>query len=415
MRQIHLLSFEGPDGYAMAGGIGTRVSGLVDALATMGFETHLWFVGDPARPGHESRGHLHLHRWCQWISAHHPMGVYAGQEVKVEDYGRSLPPWLVDHLASTLAADDRAIVIAEEWQTAPAVLHLDALLRERGLRDRVSILWNANNTFGFETIDWPRLASAATLTTVSRYMLHLMRAFGVEPAVIPNGLSPEAFGAISESASRWVRERLARRTLLAKVARFDPDKRWLSAIEITARLKRAGLRPLLVARGGLETYGETILDAARSTGLRVSDRSLAAPGAQGLCGLVDASDDIDVITVTARLDWAARRLLFRESAVVLANSGHEPFGLVGLETMAVGGMACTGCSGEDYAVPGHNALVVQTGDPQEFVELFRRVREEPEDERAMRCAGRATARRYAWPDVIRRMLLPRAEMPWARS
>jgi hypothetical protein len=78
-------------------------------------------------------------------------------------------------------------------------------------------------------------------------------------------------------------------------------------------------------------------------------------------------------------------------------------------------MACTGCSGEDYAVPGHNALVVQTDDPDEFVALFRRLREEPEDEQAIRSAGRETARRYAWPGVIRRTLLPRAEMPWAQG
>jgi glycosyltransferase involved in cell wall biosynthesis len=415
VRQIHLLSFEGPDPYAQAGGIGTRVSGLVGALSAMGFETHLWFVGDPQRPGHESRGNLHLHRWCQWISRHHPNGVYAGEEAKVEDYGRSLPPWLADHLKATLGEDGRAVVIAEEWQTASAVLHLDALLRARGMRERVSLLWNANNTFGFETIDWGALSEAAAITTVSRYMLHLMRAYGVHPAVIPNGLSPEAFGAVPDEASRFLRERLARRTLLAKVARFDPDKRWLSAIGITSRLKRAGLQPLLVARGGLEPYGRTILDAARAAGLRVVDRAVPAPGARGLCGLLEASDDADVLCVTSHLDWDARRLLFRESAVVLANSGHEPFGLVGLETMAVGGMACTGCSGEDYAVPGHNALVVQTDDPDEFVALFRRLRAAPEDERAIRSAGRETARQYAWPGVIRRTLLPRAEMPWARG
>ena len=30
-----------------------------------------------------------------------------------------------------------------------------------GVRDRVRILWNANNVFGFEHIDWPRLREAA--------------------------------------------------------------------------------------------------------------------------------------------------------------------------------------------------------------------------------------------------------------
>ena len=107
------------------------------------------------------------------------------------------------------------------------------------------------------------------------------------------------------------------------------------------------------------------------------------------------------------MDPEARRVLFRASDVVLANSSHEPFGLVGLEAMAAGGIACTGCSGEDYAVGGQNALVLQTDDPGEFVELFRPLLENPDQLTAMRRAGRRTAREYAWPEVIRSNLLPR--------
>src|SRR5919109_5094152 len=84
--QFHILSFEGPDDYARAGGIASRVTGLVRALADAAYETHLWFVGDPARPGHESQGNLHLHRWCQWISQYHPAGVYEAEEGKRADY-----------------------------------------------------------------------------------------------------------------------------------------------------------------------------------------------------------------------------------------------------------------------------------------------------------------------------------------
>ncbi|HKK50740.1 MAG TPA: glycosyl transferase family 1, partial [Myxococcota bacterium] len=60
--QFHLLSFEGPDAYARAGGLATRVEGLARTLAQLGFETHLWFIGDPDAPGHEQQGDLHLHR-----------------------------------------------------------------------------------------------------------------------------------------------------------------------------------------------------------------------------------------------------------------------------------------------------------------------------------------------------------------
>jgi len=59
--QVHILSFEGPDAYARAGGLATRVTGLAAALAAAGCNTHLWFIGAPALPGHETRVRLRLH------------------------------------------------------------------------------------------------------------------------------------------------------------------------------------------------------------------------------------------------------------------------------------------------------------------------------------------------------------------
>jgi glycosyltransferase involved in cell wall biosynthesis len=75
--------------------------------------------------------------------------------------------------------------------------------------------------------------------------------------------------------------------------------------------------------------------------------------------------------------------------------------------MAAGGIACTGYTGEDYAMSGRNAIVLQTADPAEFVQLYLQVRRDPEYENSMRRAGRATARQYAWPSVIRTGLAPR--------
>ena len=50
------------------------------------------------------------------------------------------------------------------------------------------LLWNANNTKGFERIDWDRLNFVATLTTVSRYMKQIMRTYGLDRLIIPNGI-----------------------------------------------------------------------------------------------------------------------------------------------------------------------------------------------------------------------------------
>ena len=54
--QFVLLSFEGPDRYSLAGGLGTRVTELARALAQAGFTTHLIFIGDPNLPSVETVG-----------------------------------------------------------------------------------------------------------------------------------------------------------------------------------------------------------------------------------------------------------------------------------------------------------------------------------------------------------------------
>ena len=406
--QFHLLSFEGPDAYSRAGGLASRVEGLAATLAALGFETHLWFVGDPRLPGHQQCDNLHLHRWCQWVSEHHPDGVYAGEWGKEREFSASLPPSLFGEvLAPHLRAGGRAVVLAEEWHTVHATLGLHHLLRAAGLRDRVSLLWNANNVFGFEGIPWGSLGEAARITTVSRYMKHRMREWGVDALVIPNGLTEDAFEPPRRAAVAALRGRFRGRTLLMKMARWDPDKRWLETVNLAVELKRRGWRPLLVARGGSEPHGEEVRAAMRAQGLRMAVRQLARPGSEALVEALWDSGDADVVELRTHVDADARRVLFRGADAVLANSGHEPFGLVGLETMAAGGIACTGCSGEDYAVPGQNALVLETGDPQEFIGLFALLRQHPEEGRSMRRAGQATARRYAFEEVVRRALLPR--------
>jgi hypothetical protein len=113
--QFHILFFEGYDPYACAGGLASRITGLVHTLADVGYETHLWFVGDPHLPGHETHGRLQLHRWCQWISHYHPGGFYNGEEGKRVNYAASPPPFLCHEvLLPHLRQGKRAVILAEE-------------------------------------------------------------------------------------------------------------------------------------------------------------------------------------------------------------------------------------------------------------------------------------------------------------
>jgi glycosyltransferase involved in cell wall biosynthesis len=406
--QIHLLSFEGPDAYSRIGGLATRVSGLCQALVAAGHETHLWFVGEPGLPGYERRDGLHLHRFCQWISQYFPKGVYDGEYNKVPDYAGALPPVLLrDWLEPHIAKGGQAVIMGEEWQTADAILHLDHLLRHMGFRQRVRTFWNANNVFGFDHIDWARLRHAAQVTTVSRYMRQLMRQMDIEALVLPNGLPPEVYLSPDRAGVSALRAAFSGRVAITKMARWDPDKNWLGTVRLVAELKRQGHRPLLIARGGREDHGVDVLREMSALGLRVAPRTQHQDGTHGLSQILSDVHDIDVLHVMSQVDPDGRRALFRASDVVLANSTHEPFGLVGLEAMAAGGIACTGYTGEDYAISGRNAIVLQTDDPREFVELYQQVRTNPNYASSMRRAGRVTARQYAWPSIIRSSLAPR--------
>jgi len=404
---FHILSLEGPDPYSRAGGIASRVTGLARSLAAAGASTHLWFVGDPNRPHREVRECVELRRWCQWISAHHPGGVYDGEEGKRCDLGSSLPPYLVQEALLPRLADPRrrAVILAEEWQTVDAVLHLDHLLREAGVRERVEILWNANNTYGLDRVDWPRLKRAARITTVSRFMRERMHRWNVDPLVIPNGIPEEGFQEPPPELLREFRRKTVGRLVLGKVARMVPEKRWILAVDTVHALKEAGRRPLLVARGGGEGHGWEVLERAAAWGLRTVHRSGGEGDPAGLLEALRDTGDADLVMVDRPLAPAACRLLYRGADAVLANSRYEPFGLVGLEAMAVGGVACVGGTGEDFAHPGWNSLALQTEDPQEFLAVFHPL-QDPERSEEIRRRAREAAAWYRWDAVLERQLLP---------
>ena len=402
-----LLSFEGPDLYSLAGGLGTRIANLSQALAGKGFPTHLFFVGDPKLSGEEfmSEDKLVLHRWCQWISEYYPGGVYHGEGDKVNDYSRSIPPFVIERLVKPALTDDRLVVIqSEEWHTAEAVCQLSEQLRHLGLRDRVVIFWNANNTFGFDRIDWPRLAANATITTVSRYMKHIMRELGVNPLVIPNGIPESALVGAGDWTAARLKERLGADVLLTKVARYDPTKGWLQAVEATARLNRGGRKAVLLARGGIEPFGEEVMRTARNHGMYVRDVSANGPGVQAALDAIGESGEAEVLNLRFHCVPRLLSMLYHVSDAVLANSTHEPFGLVGLETMAAGGVAFTGGTGEDYAIHLHNSIVLETGDPAEIEAYVDYLDAHAGQEDVIRREGRQTARRFTWTEVIRNLI-----------
>ena len=407
-----ILSFEGPDQYSHAGGLGSRIRGLSSALAQMGNETHLFFIGDPDLPGYETKevGRLHLHRWCQWISRYHPGGVYDGESGKEADWSDSIAPWLeTELLAGKVAAGEIVVVLAEEWQTVRSVIALGRVIERNGWTHRVRIFWNLNNPFGAERIDWPALRKVAIITTVSRYMKQFMWRFGVDARVVPNGISHTWFDRPEGGAVADIRRLLNDRLTLVKVARGDPDKRWNMTIDAVAVMKQQGLSPVLLARGGVEPHGDEVIARARRRGLSVAPVSWSSDSPKALVLAISPVAGADVIDLRGYLNQRQLKVLYQAADAVIANSGVEPFGLVGLEVMACGGLAFVGATGEDYVTPGYDAVSLQTDSPDELAFHAAHMKLVNVASRAIRRSARRTALRYAWPSVVRRVLNPMIE------
>ncbi|GEM_PF-861699 len=402
-----LLSFEGPDPYSLAGGLGVRVTHLSYTLAEAGFGTQLLFIGDPHLPSHEIRsdGRLVLRRWSQWISTYYPMGVYEGENQKVADFSRSVPEFVVEHIIRpALARRKIPVVLAEEWQTAEAVCRLHELLRDVGMRAETLIFWNANNTYSFNRIDWRRLQNAATITTVSRYMKHVMWGMKINPLVIPNGVPRSLLEDVDDEQAARLRKSVGAEMMLCKVARWSPDKCWDAVVEATALLKEQGAKATLIARGGMEPYGEEVLDHASRLGLVIKEARPADGSLDGYLKALEEASPADVIDVKSPLPLEFLRVIYRAADSVLANSGHEPFGIVGLETMAAGGVAFTGCTGEDYAIPFVNSIVLETSEPQEIADYALFLQAHPEESARIRQAARESARFFTWDSAVTNLI-----------
>jgi len=284
------------------------------------------------------------------------------------------------------------------WREARFGLETAALLAARG--ERAPVLWNANNTYGFGEVDFELLRRVASVTTISHYMRGEMARMGVDAAILPNGIAERWLKPVPPGDPAVLRLAFAGRPTFVKVARFDPDKRWLWAIDATAAMRDSGLRPRLVMRGSRSDYARVITERIAARGLAVERLALPSTALPRDLGAAIAATQAEVVLLDFFVSERTLRALYASADGVLANSEREPFGLVGLEVMACGGIAYVGRTGEDYAVPFGNSVVVQSDDPRELMTSQRTLAERPELVRALRAEGRATAKRYSWPRVL---------------
>jgi glycosyltransferase involved in cell wall biosynthesis len=402
-----ILCFEGPDIYSTAGGLGTRVTELSEALAMQGYTTHLIFIGDPTKPSIEERvnGCLILKRWSQWVSKYYLNGVYDGEEQKLQDYNESVPYHIYNEIVRPAQATGKMVVImGEDWHTAEVMCRTSDMLNWYGLRQKVLMLWNLNSLMSLHRVNWGRLNFVTTICTVSKYMKHRMWDLGVNPLVIPNGIPTRHLTPVDPAAVKRLREIARqgdpRRYFFFKIGRFDPDKRWIMAVEAVARLKHSGHPVTFFVRGGIEPHGADVLRHAYNIGLTIRDVVARRPNLDQCLDAMENAGPADVYNLRFFLPEEFVRTTYAAADATLANSGHEPFGLVALEVMAAEGIAVTGSTGEDYAISFENAIVTETDDPDEIVGYLLYLRRHPEEQERIRAAGRHTAEQFLWDQVI---------------
>ncbi|HLQ28389.1 MAG TPA: glycosyltransferase family 4 protein [Ktedonobacteraceae bacterium] len=402
-----ILCFEGPDIYSTAGGLGTRVTELSEALAMQGYTTHLIFIGDPTKPSVEERvnGCLILKRWSQWVSKYYLNGVYDGEEQKLYDFNESVPYHIYNEIVRPAQATGKMVVImGEDWHTAEVMCRTSDMLNWYGLRQKVLMLWNLNSLMSLHRVNWGRLNFVTTICTVSKYMKHRMWSLGVNPLVIPNGIPTRHLTPVDPEAVKRLREIARqgdpRRYFFFKIGRFDPDKRWIMAVEAVARLKHSGHPVTFFVRGGIEPHGADVLRHAYNIGLTIRDVVARRPNLEQCLDAMANAGPADVYNLRFFLPEEFVRTTYAAADATLANSGHEPFGLVALEVMAAEGIAVTGSTGEDYAISFENAIVTETDDPDEIVGYLLYLRRHPEEQERIRAAGRRTAEQFLWDQVI---------------
>jgi glycosyltransferase involved in cell wall biosynthesis len=176
------------------------------------------------------------------------------------------------------------------------------------------------------------------------------------------------------------------------------------AVEAAARLKHSGHPVTLFVRGGIEPHGAEVFHRAYSLGLSIQDVVAQRPDLNQCMDAIEQAGPADIYNLRFFLPEEFVRTTYAAADATLANSGHEPFGLVALEVMAAQGIAVTGSTGEDYAISFENAIVTETEDPDEIVGYLLYLQRHPDEHERIRKAGYETAQQFLWERVIANLL-----------
>jgi glycosyltransferase involved in cell wall biosynthesis len=185
---------------------------------------------------------------------------------------------------------------------------------------------------------------------------------------IARALPPEGFGRASEP-------------YVLTVARVDPRKNHLRALQAFERLVREGLPHRWIVAG---PRGFQWQDFARALEM--------SPARGRVQWIVDAPEE----------DLPR---LYSQADCFLFPSLNEGFGLPPLEAMACGAPVVSSCVTSLPEVCGDAAFLVEPTESERIFEALRRVLTEPDIAAELRERGKIQARRFTWRECAKRTLL----------
>ena len=165
-----------------------------------------------------------------------------------------------------------------------------------------------------------------------------------------------------------------------KIGRTDPDKGWLEAVEAVYRLRQQDVNARLVIKpGAYEAHGDEVYRHMVWRGLDRAEVATEDRSVPGIATALGAAPEAAVLDLRFFVPDEVLPVFYAAADGTLANSGYEPFGLVGLEAMAAGGIAYVGSTGEDYARPLQNCVVLDdAADPDEIVRFALQLKDDAE-------------------------------------
>jgi len=172
----------------------------------------------------------------------------------------------------------------------------------------------------------------------------------------------------------------------------------------------------LLACGNAEPYRVKIAQKAVALGLTIGDVCIdgdieeyhrAAELKEEFSPYLEAISRVapaDILNFLIPIPHSFLRIIYQASNVVLANNTRTPFGLAGLEAMAVGALVFTGCNGEDYATHMSNAVVLDSQRVEEIDFYLDYFKNRPVTREKISTDAKQTSRRWTWQEIVKTLI-----------